>query len=142
MADKFHDMDIDELAAHLVGLEINDDYDMDDIHHKIHDTYGIDMDMFAALINDLTPLLDMAVSPLTEEPLIGFGNGSMWLAKKPFKGFINAVIQWMNGDNVKSGKSNGFERTITKGGKPEFKLYLVKADTEVKITKKKSNNGN
>lgn len=126
-------LDIEELAAHLCGFAEEDDYDQADLDEKLMDKYALDLDHFTYLLKDLSPLLEMAVSPLTEEPFIGFGTSGVWLAKKPFKGFINQVLVWMDAENIQKGKSNGFERGITKEGKPEFKLILIKHDAEFSI---------
>lgn len=126
---QFDSFDIELLAEHLCELGEMEDIETEDIDEKLSEKYGISLEQFTDLINDLTPLLDMAISPLTEEPYIGFGTGSFWLAKKPHPGFINAVLQWMSAEDVLKGKSKGYERIITSGGKPEFQLTLRKAPT-------------
>lgn len=130
---RFDSFDIEELAAHLVGFSTDDEYETDQVEEKLIEKYNIDLSSFTDLINDLDPLLDMAVSPLTEEPFIGFGTGKFWIAKKPFPKFINAVLVWMSVEAITSGKGRAYERIITSGGKPEFKLVLMKADQEYTI---------
>jgi hypothetical protein len=139
---QFNSLDIEELAAYLAGYEESDSYEMSDVEEKLMEEFNIDLSYFQTLISRLAPLMDMAVSPLTEEPLIGFGTGQVWIAKKPFPGFINQVLIWLSAEKIQDGKGRAFERTITSGGKPEFKIVLMKADQEYSLTGKEASNGN
>lgn len=125
--------DLEELAAHLTGLSEQEDYDNSDIEEKLIEQYGIDLENFYELAGKLGALLDMAVSPLTEEPFIGFGTGNMWIAKRPFPTFINQVLIWMSAEQIRDGKGRAYEREINSGGKTEFKLVLMKGDQEYKL---------
>lgn len=133
MGKELNFLDIEELAAHLCGFDINDEYEKSDIDEKLMEKYSLDLSYFCDLLKDLSPLLDMAVSPITEEFYIGFGDGNMWIAKKPYKNFISTVLNWMEAKNIQDGKSRALERVVTKSGKPEFKLLLMKADQEYKL---------
>lgn len=135
---RFNSLDIEELAAHLCGFSTDDDYETDQVEEKMIEKYNIDLSYFTDLMNDISPLLDMAVSPLTEEPFIGFGDGNMWIAKIPYPKFINQVLIWLSAEKVREAKSGGFERLITSGGKPEFKIVLMMADQEYEMFNKKS----
>lgn len=127
---QFDSFDIEMLAAHLCKVEEDQEDFENQIEGELIEKYGISLEQFTNLINDLSPLLDMAISPLTEVAYIGFGTGKFWLAKTPHPGFINAVLQWMSADDVLKGKSKGYERIITNSGKPEFQLTLKKAENK------------
>lgn len=77
--------DIYELLAHLSELkepgvfDIEDDSSLEDF---LYDYYGINIEEFENLINDLLPLCDKAKSPLTDKLYQGFGTGNYWLIKK------------------------------------------------------------
>lgn len=77
--------DIYELLAHLAELkepgvfDIEDDSSLEDF---LYDCYGINIEEFENLINDLLPLCDKAKSPLTDKTYQGFGTGNYWLIKK------------------------------------------------------------
>lgn len=141
LSKRFNSLDIEELAAHLCGFSTDDEYETDQVEEKMMEKYNIDLSYFTDLMNDLSPLLDMAVSPLTEQAHIGFGTGSMWITKLPFDKFINQVLIWLGAENLRKDKNRGYERTVTKGGKPEFKIVLMKADQEYEFTAKKAEEG-
>lgn len=130
---QFNSLDIEELAAYLVGYEESDACDLANIEEKLIEKFGIDLRNFHLLIQKLAPLLDMAISPLTETPFIGFGDGECWIAKKPFPGFINQVLIWLSADQIKAGKARVCERIIKAEGKPEFKILLMKADQDCEL---------
>lgn len=132
----FDRFDLEELAAHLTGFE-QENYDTSDIEEKLFEQYGIDLENFYVLAGKLSSLLDMAVSPLTEEPFIGFGTGKLWIAKRPFPTFINQVLIWMSAEQISNGKGRAYRRDIHSGGKTEFKLVLMKGDQEYKLINKK-----
>jgi hypothetical protein len=129
----FSQLDFEELAAHLVGYSEEDEYEMHDVESRLMEMYNLDLSYFIKLMARLGDLIDMSVSPLTEEPFIGFSTDTIWLAKKPFPKFINAVLVWMSAEQIRDGKARGYERKIHSGGKPEFKLVLMKADQEYKF---------
>lgn len=126
----FDRFDIEELAAHLCGLPEDGDYDTHEIDEKLAEKYEISLDHFCEIVQDLGELIDLGISPLTEEIFIGFGTGNMWIAKKKYPKFINQVLIWMDYEAVKNGKGQAYERDITSGGKPEFKLVLMKAEQD------------
>lgn len=107
------------------------DYELEEIEEKLIEIFGIEYYQFQTLIQKLDPLLGMAISPITEQPFIGFGTGDMWIAKKPYKGFVNQVLIWMGAQAIRDGKSNGFSKTITHNGEPEFQIVLTKPEFEV-----------
>jgi hypothetical protein len=130
MANQFDSFDIEELAAHLCEFAEDEDYDTSDIDVKLMEEFNLDLDNFYRLIKKLEPLIDMGISPLTEEAFIGFGTGQMWIAKKKYPNFINQVLIWMEFEKIKKGKARGLERTIDEDGKPEFKVVLMAAEKE------------
>jgi hypothetical protein len=131
--------DIELLAAFLVDMD-GDDHDESELDEKLMEEWGIDLDYFTSLIRKLSSTLDMAISPLTEEPYIGFATSGFWLAKMRFPTFINQVLVWMSAESLNDEKSNAFERTITSNGKPEYKLVLMRADQEYKLLDKEVTN--
>jgi len=139
MAKGLSSIEVEELAAHLCGHQFEDDYDLEEVEEKMMEKYNIDLSYFQDLMNDIYPLIDMAVSPLSEEPFIGLGTGKIWIAKRPHESFINSVLQWMNAADIKRGEVNGYEKVITNAGKPEFKIILIKADQKFKIEKEVKN---
>lgn len=138
--ERFHYLDIEELAEYLCGLW-EQDYDRPELDERLMEKYALDTDHFAYLLKDLSPLLRMGISPITEKASIGFTTNDtsgknkvkVWLAKIPFHGFINQVLTWMDSSKITNGEATGFERIITKEGKPEFKLVLMKADAQFTI---------
>lgn len=80
-----------DLAAYLAG--INPDSMEDEIEEAFYNAFGVDVDTFNMLAEQLIYLIDVGVSPLTRERYKGFSDGKgRWLAKvkvyrKPYDGF-------------------------------------------------------
>lgn len=76
-------IDIYELVCHLCGL--NDGADYAEVHEALYEKYEVDMDAFEKIIQDLLPLIDVGISPLTNTRFKGFSkieNGhGFWLAR-------------------------------------------------------------
>lgn len=121
-------LDLEELAAHLCGLQDKDDYDISDLDDGLMEKYDISFEQFEKLMRVLWPMVDLGVSPLTNSVFIGFthkeGANGMWLAKRDFTSeFIGNAIQWASeGTPPAVGKT--FVKTITVGGKPEFEFHI------------------
>lgn len=76
-------IDVYELVGHLCNLD--EDADYEDVHDALYEKYEIDLHNFEKIIEDLLPLIDVGVSPLTGTKFKGFAvaeNGhGFWLAK-------------------------------------------------------------
>ena len=76
-------MDIYELVQHLCGLDEDADYDA--IHESLYEKYEIEMHNLEKIIKDLLPLIDVGVSPITNQRFKGFsvrdGENGFWLVK-------------------------------------------------------------
>lgn len=122
--------EVEELAAHLCDI---DSEDRDEIENAFYERFGIDLEKFQDVVSLLCTTLSFGISPLTDTAFIGFSakekgkNIERWLIKKDISpGFIGGVIQWLGGDKIKKG-SNGFSRTITSKGIPEFDITITPA---------------
>lgn len=125
--------DMDELAAHICGLDI-EKADSTEIEAALMDQFNITTEDFENLIQKLFELLDYSVSPLTSTPMIGFGADQKWLLKKEVSvgRFISSLIEWItNGDEP----DKGFVKPITVKGIVVYNLYLVKSEFKVSINK-------
>lgn len=112
-----------EIAASFLKIESEDS---DVIEQALADKHDISMEVFHDICNHLFSMIDLAVSPLTNTPMIGFGTGEHWIAKKDITSqFINAVIQWTSeGEDFEGVK--GYSRDITSDGKKEFEVTIKK----------------
>ena len=69
-----------DLAAYLAN--INPDTEDDEIAEAFYNQYGIDVNEFNSIAEQLIHLVDVGTSPLTGERYKGFSNGKgLWLAK-------------------------------------------------------------
>lgn len=98
----------EEIAACILGVEENDDGEYPELDDRLAERYDISMETFHEIAAKLFDMLVMSVSPLTETPYIGFGDGKRYLAKKETPRFVSSVIQWMGGEGEK-----GVKRDIT-----------------------------
>ena len=120
-------MDIEVLAAHLCGK--SEDDERDDIEDAFLNKFDVTVEQFEKLIEAMWPLLHLGISPLTETAFIGFSNEKekLWLMKKDVaKQFVNSVVYWLGGDELRD-SGQGRQRDISKGGKVEFEITIVKA---------------
>jgi len=77
--------EIYELIAYLAKQKdpiLYKDIKYEDLESFIYHEYGIDIQNFIDLIENLLPLCDVAKSPLIDTIYQGFGTGSFWLVKK------------------------------------------------------------
>lgn len=113
----------EEIAASFLNIETDNS---DVIEQALIDKHDISMEVFHEICNHLFSIMDFAISPLTNKPMIGFGTGSEWLAKKEITSrFISGVIQWTSeGEDFEGVK--GYKRDITCDGKPEYEITIKK----------------
>lgn len=61
-----------ELAGMLVGIEISDETDVDEIEYRLSNRYDIGMSDFINLMKDLVRFTPTWISPISGEPYQGF----------------------------------------------------------------------
>lgn len=85
MSKRIDVLDALTLAAFLLGVDKNSKDLNEQVEQKIYDKYNIEFDNFFKLINDLAPLCDAAITPITQTPVRGFsvrdGRYGRWLAR-------------------------------------------------------------
>jgi hypothetical protein len=76
-----HWTEAEELAAKICGL--GDDYESDQVEQALFDKYEISFEKFNELIEDLVPLCEVGVSPLTDQKYRGFADVEQqcWIVK-------------------------------------------------------------
>jgi hypothetical protein len=72
---------IEELAAHLLGVDTDDEWE--NLDELLVDKFNIDMDSFDMVVGKLVPLIEMDESPLTGDLYKGFADrdNGLWLLK-------------------------------------------------------------
>jgi hypothetical protein len=117
-------LDVEELAIKMCKL--GEDADTDDIETAFYNKFSVELDAFECILQEIWPMLTIGISPITETAYVGFADDTVWLAKKDVSGaFINSVVEWLGGNDIKeSGK--GMRRDVTKDGKVEFEITIVK----------------
>ena len=81
---KLNYIDIEELACEIIGLDYDEiDADTTIIDEALIDKYGLDIEQFTELINDLIHRIAISESPISNEKYKGFLNNdkNMWLTK-------------------------------------------------------------
>jgi hypothetical protein len=73
--------DIQELAAHILDINDEDDDYENLIDIQLNEQFSIDFDNFSAIIEALLPLITVAESPLTKTRYKGFSYNDLWLLK-------------------------------------------------------------
>ncbi len=116
--------EVEELVADV--FKMDEDFKTEDIENKLAEEYGISVDHFETIVQELFNRIDFAISPLTNTPVIGFGNGRMWFCKKKIdQQFIAGIISWLTeGENLKPGA--GFIKEIITGENPEYRITIEK----------------
>ncbi len=128
-----------EIAAVITNTE-NPDEDYAITENALVEKWGIDMDIFHEIADSIFGIIDFGISPLTQTPYVGISKGNEWLAKKEVdQQFIHALINWATEGEDIPVDSNGFVRTITIGGKPEFDITISRPVQKVE-SEKISNN--
>jgi hypothetical protein len=90
MTGKIDYLDAQELAWHILGIneakENDETEDFDElVERQLFEEYGMDMDQLLKLLNAITPLIEIAESPLTHTLYKGFAVNDCWLLKIPAK---------------------------------------------------------
>ncbi|ABI59738.1 hypothetical protein [Nitrosomonas eutropha] len=85
---KADDLEIEELAAFLLGEELDAFIDVDGTYEyklwlSFWEKFGVDVDDFVRTVNMLIPLINIGRSPITNTLYKGFSNsdGNLWLVK-------------------------------------------------------------
>lgn len=80
---KLGDIDVEELACEIVGLDYDEiDADTETINVELQNKFGIDLHDFAQLMEKLLPMIDVGESILTHKKYKGFGKNGIWLLKQ------------------------------------------------------------
>lgn len=119
-------LDDETLAAHLCGIEEEEDRDV--IGVALLDKFNIDIDNFEKIIAALLPMMTLAISPLTERAYIGIADKStgVWLIKRDaVSDFMSSVIEWLGGNEIKE-SDKAMQRDVIINGKKEFEITIVK----------------
>lgn len=76
-----HWTEAEQLAAKICGLD--EDCDSDQVEQALYDKYEISFEKFNELIEDLAPLCEVGVSPLTDQKYRGFADVEQqcWIVK-------------------------------------------------------------
>jgi hypothetical protein len=126
---RLHSEEAQELAALFLNISFEEMEENEDIvEEKLAEEYDISLETFEKISEFLLNKVDLAISPLTNKALIGFGDGSQWFAKMDFDSkFMGNLIQWLSENNPpKAGK--GFIKEITSGGELEFIITIEKPE--------------
>lgn len=119
---KIDSLDLEDLAVAL--CELNPDMETSEIESAFFEKYGINMEEFHTLMNDIFPLITLDYSPLSNAPYVGIGKGAEWFIKKECKDtFIRCALEYFqNKNNV----------IITAGGQPKFEVIVKKITGKAK----------
>lgn len=132
------EIELEELVAHWAGIDIDEDDNYEEkLEDYLWDSFGIDLTIFAEIMNKVLKGLEMHVSPLTNKPYLGIANRVGWIIKKEIgtSDFIAEVIHFIaEGEDP----DKGFVKPITVNGTRTYDLILVKSECEVSIKKPKS----
>ena len=119
-------LEIDVLAAHLVGK--TEDDENDDIEEAFLQKFDITLEQFENVMEALWPMLNFGISSITETAFVGFSNEKepVWLIKKDIsKQFVNGVVQWLGGTDSDIKKFvMALIREMEKNGKREFNISI------------------
>lgn len=78
---KLKHYDVEELAAHILGL--GEDYEYDTIEELLFEKYEVSFESFHKIIETLIPLCEVAKSPITDVIFRGFADREkgFWLTR-------------------------------------------------------------
>ena len=90
MTEKIDYLDAQELTWRILGIEEEawdeETENIDElVDRRLFEEYGMDMDQWLKLLNAITPLIEIAESPLTHTLYKGFASDNCWLLKIPVK---------------------------------------------------------
>ena len=113
-----------EIADYLLKIN-NPDSENDVTENALAEKWNIDFDTFHEIVEGIFDMIDFSVSPITNTAMVGISKGNCWLAKKERdQQFIAGIIQWATeGEKIPEDK-NGFIKTITYDGKPEYDFEI------------------
>lgn len=116
-----------ELADVIIGTSNpEEDYAVTEL--ALCEKWNVSLDDFHEIANGIFKLIDLGLSPLTNKAFVGISEGNRWIAKKECdQQFIGGLIQWCTEGNELPADSNGYIRTITTNGKPEFDITISHA---------------
>jgi hypothetical protein len=86
MTRKIDYLDAQELACYILGIEeAAADNETEDflVERRLFEEFGMDMDKLLKFLNAITPLIEIAESPLTKTLYKGFAVNDCWLLKIP-----------------------------------------------------------
>jgi hypothetical protein len=130
---KIDHFDVEEIVQVICNINTEDS---SEIENAIYEKYGCDFDQYHNIVQDIFDKMDFGLSPITQEAFIGIAHNNAWLIKKNIdQQFIKGIIEWSTEGSGIEVDSNGYERTVTKEGKPEFKFLILKPDVKVKFDK-------
>ena len=71
-----------DLAAHLLGIDINEDYDYEAVEDWLAEKFGVDFHAFAGAVDLLLPMTPVLQSPLSRRRYhaLGYMDGSAYVA--------------------------------------------------------------
>jgi len=126
-------MDAQEIAEHILKIENKDD-NTDAVENALAAKWGIALDTFQDIAQELFNMVDFSISPLNStDAYVGLSTSNMWLVKKEVnQQFILAIIEWCTEGKEMPEDKKGFVRSITKAGKPEFDITISRAKNKVK----------
>jgi len=124
--------EIEELGAHLCGLDADTHNDTDDVDRALYEKFEINFEQFKNIVSKILSGINVGISPLTDRIMIGISDEekSMWLVKADYTTvFINTVLQWLGANDIKK-STDRFKRTIknAKTGKPEYDIIVQRSD--------------
>jgi len=67
------DIEYEELAAHILGVDIDDDEVYDSLDGIFYQEYECDLDDFQKIASELLKCIRFGKSALTDEIMVGFG---------------------------------------------------------------------
>jgi hypothetical protein len=127
--------DATEIAARFCGLK-GDDYDDAEVENALAEKHDISLETFTEIVQWCYDRIGVDVSPLSKTTYAGFADGLVWLVKKDVSGpIINFIINWILDGTEYNLDGKGHEKTITKAGKPEFKIVITRAANKVTVRK-------
>lgn len=132
MAEKIDYYEVQELAAVMCDMVLTDENERE-VEEALCEKFQVDFEMLHAIMEKVTPLIDLAVSPISSTPMIGIGDGCLWIWKREHQKFVNTVLEWMDSPSITRGEKSNNMRMIHHNGKPEFQLILVPANTQVTL---------
>jgi hypothetical protein len=116
-----------EIAAHILNVNANteDDLGNDAVEDALDDKWGIDIELFREVTQEIFNLVEFGVSPLKQTAFVGISKPGEWMVKKKVdQQFLAGIIEWATeGEEIKEG-SNGYLREITKDGKVESEIVI------------------